>query len=60
MANGRPGCGPNGEQQPIEDRRGPDPLDPLVVPSQQAESPVNQGRFEARYTMLMLGVSTWF
>jgi hypothetical protein len=58
--NARPGCGPSGEQQPIEDRRGPDPIDPLVVTAQQAESPVSQGRFEARYTMFMLGVTTWF
>jgi hypothetical protein len=59
-ANARPGCGPNGEQQPIEDRRGPDPIDPLVVSAQQAESPISQGRFDARYTMFMLGVTTWF
>lgn len=56
----RPGCDANGEQQPVEDRRGPDPIDPLVTPTQQSESPVSQGHFDAYYTMFMLGVTTWF
>jgi hypothetical protein len=60
MGTERPGCGPNGEQQPVEDRRGPDPIDPLVVPSSQSESPVSQGTFDAHYTMFMLGATTWF
>jgi len=58
--NSMPGCGPNGEQEPVGDRRGPDPINPLVVPSQQSQDPITQGRFEAHYTMFMLGVSTWF
>ena len=54
------GCGPNGEQQALPDRRGPDPINPIVNPDQQLENPVNQGTFKSHYLMFMLGMSTWF
>jgi long-subunit fatty acid transport protein len=54
------GCNRDGVQQPLEDRRGPDPINPLLVPKQQLEAPVNQGVFESGYVMFMLGASTWF
>lgn len=54
------GCGPNDEQRPLEDRQGPDPINPIVNPDQQLENPVNQGTFKSHYLMFMLGMSTWF
>ena len=54
------GCIGNGSENPLADRRGPDPINPLIVPAVQAESPVNQGTIESSYLMLMAGVSTWF
>lgn len=54
------GCRGDGTENPLEDRSGPDPVDPLVVPKQQAENPVNQGTIESSYLLFMLGVSTWF
>jgi long-subunit fatty acid transport protein len=54
------GCGPGGALQPIDQRQGPDPINPLVVPQSQAENPVNQGTFQSHYVMFMLGMSTWF
>jgi hypothetical protein len=56
----QPGCAANGSQQPIEDREGPDPINPIVIPEQQAESPVNKGTFNSNYLLFMLGFSTWF
>jgi long-subunit fatty acid transport protein len=64
---GSQGCGPGGTQQPVEGftptgpfRQGPDPINPLVVPAQQFEHPVNEGKFDSHYILLMLGMSTWF
>ncbi|HEY5937105.1 MAG TPA: outer membrane protein transport protein [Kofleriaceae bacterium] len=54
------GCNGDGVQRPLEDRQGPDPINPLVVPDQQLEAPTNQGVFESRYVMFMLGATTWF
>jgi long-subunit fatty acid transport protein len=54
------GCRGNGSENPLDERRGPDPLNPLIVPDQQAESPVNQGTIQSSYLMFMVGVSTWF
>ena len=59
-ANTQPGCGPGDTQRPIEDREGPDPINPIVVPEQQAESPVNKGTFNSNYILMMLGFTTWF
>jgi long-chain fatty acid transport protein len=54
------GCSPSGTQQPLADRQGPDPINPIVNPDQQLENPVNQGTFKSHYLMFMLGMSTWF
>jgi long-subunit fatty acid transport protein len=59
-ANPQPGCGPGDTQRPIEDREGNDPINPIVVPEQQAESPVNKGTFNSNYLLFMLGFTTWF
>ena len=53
------GCDGTGDA-PIEDRQGPDPIDPLVNPDQQRQAPVNQGSITSHYVLFMLGVSTWF
>jgi len=54
------GCAGTNSEAPIDERSGPDPINPLVVPAAQAESPVNQGTIESSYLMFMVGVSTWF
>lgn len=54
------GCNGDGVQAPLDEREGPDPINPLVVPEQQLQAPVNQGVFESRYLMFMLGMSAWF
>lgn len=56
----QPGCAPDGSEQAIEDREGPDPINPIVVPEQQAEDPVTQGTFKSNYVLFMLGFTTWF
>ncbi len=54
------GCNRDGVQAPLDERQGPDPLNPLVVPEQQFQAPTNQGVYESSYIMLMLGATTWF
>ncbi|HEY5926685.1 MAG TPA: outer membrane protein transport protein [Kofleriaceae bacterium] len=54
------GCGSGGAVQPLDERQGPDPINPLVAPISQAESPVNQGTYKSHYLLIMLGMSTWF
>ncbi len=54
------GCSASGLQQAVDDRQGPDPVNPLVTPDQQLESPVNQGTYKSHYLLIMLGASTWF
>jgi long-subunit fatty acid transport protein len=54
------GCGANGEEEPIADREGPDPITPVLTTENQAQNPVNQGTFDSHYVLLMLGFSTWF
>lgn len=54
------GCLGNGSENAVDQRHGPDPINPLLVPSQQAESPVNQGTIQSSYLMFMVGMSTWF
>jgi len=54
------GCNGDGFNAPLEERQGPDPINPLVNPDQQLQSPVNQGTFKSHYVLFMLGVSTWF
>jgi long-subunit fatty acid transport protein len=54
------GCNRDGVEDPLDDRRGPDPINPLVVPDQQRQAPVNQGVFESHYVLIMLGATAWF
>lgn len=54
------GCNGDGNEDPLEDREGPDPINPIVNPDQQRQAPVNKGVFESHYTMFMLGMTTWF
>jgi long-subunit fatty acid transport protein len=54
------GCNGDGVEQAIEDRSGPDPIFPLVLPPFQKESPVALGDYKAHYLMFMLGMKTWF
>ncbi|MDQ3339089.1 MAG: outer membrane protein transport protein [Myxococcota bacterium] len=54
------GCNRDGVQDPLDDRRGPDPLNPLLVPEQQLQAPVNHGTFKSHYVLFMLGATTWF
>lgn len=54
------GCGAGGVEQDIGDRRGPDPITPILTAETQAESPVSQGTYDSSYTMFLLGFSTWF
>ncbi|HEU0029009.1 MAG TPA: outer membrane protein transport protein [Kofleriaceae bacterium] len=55
------GCtGDGATENPIEDRQGPDPINPVITPANQFENPVNQGTFKSHYLLFMLGVSTWF
>jgi long-subunit fatty acid transport protein len=55
------GCGPGGmEIEDIEDRTGPDPVQPTVQPNAQFESPFTTGTITSGYNLLMLGVTTWF
>ncbi|MDX2087778.1 MAG: outer membrane protein transport protein [Kofleriaceae bacterium] len=54
------GCNADGNERPVEDREGPDPLNPLVSDTQQIESPVNKGTIKSNYVLFMLGFTTWF
>lgn len=54
------GCGAGGAVQPLDQRQGPDPVNPLVVSMSQAENPINEGTYKSHYLMFMLGASTWF
>jgi long-subunit fatty acid transport protein len=54
------GCNRDGVQAPLDERQGPDPINPLVTPPQQLQAPVNQGVFKSHYLLFMLGVTAWF
>jgi long-subunit fatty acid transport protein len=54
------GCNGDGNETPLADRQGPDPINPLNVPEQQLQNPVTQGTYKAHYVLLMLGFTTWF
>jgi long-subunit fatty acid transport protein len=54
------GCNRDGMQDPLEEREGADPINPLVVPEQQLQAPVTQGTYTSHYLMAMLGVTAWF
>ena len=54
------GCNNDGVERELDDRSGPDPINPIVVPESQIESPVSQGEYKSHYVLFMLGFSTWF
>jgi long-subunit fatty acid transport protein len=54
------GCNRDGVETPLDGRRGPDPINPILVPAQQLEAPINQGIFKSHYVLVMLGATTWF
>ena len=54
------GCNRDGIEAPLEERTGPDPINPLVVPEQQRQAPFNQGIVESRYLLIMLGMTASF
>lgn len=56
------GCNGDGIEHPVGSpgRQGPDPTNPLVLPSQQTEAPVNRGTYTSHYVLFMLGATTWF
>ena len=56
------GCNQDGVEHPVgsPQRQGPDPINPIVVPQQQLEAPVNKGTFQSHYVLFMLGFTTWF
>ncbi len=57
---GSGGCGPNGDEQDLDDRSGPDPINPILTVNSQVENPITQGTIKSHYLMFMLGVTTWF
>jgi long-chain fatty acid transport protein len=59
-SSGMKGCNADGNERPIEDREGPDPINPLVYPNRQAEVSVNKGTVTSSYVLFMLGFTTWF
>jgi long-subunit fatty acid transport protein len=54
------GCNGTGMDAAVNQRMGPDPTNPILIPAVQAENPVNQGTIVSHYVMFMLGASTWF
>ncbi len=54
------GCVGDGSEHPIDNRDGPDPINPVITPSNQFENPVTQGTYKSHYVLFMLGFSTWF
>lgn len=59
-SNAMPGCVGDGTENGLANRRGPDPISPVLLPAQQIEDPVSQGDYKSHYTLVMLGFSTWF
>ena len=59
---GTPGypSGSKATAEPVGNRLGPDPINPIVAPGFQAENPVNEGTFKSHYVMFMLGASYRF
>jgi long-subunit fatty acid transport protein len=54
------GCAGSGADSPIDQRTGWDPVNPILVPMNQVESPVNHGKYTSHYVMMMLGVTASF
>ena len=59
---GTPGYtgGTPGQDNPPDQRQGPDPINPIVVSNVQAENPVNEGTFKSHYLFVLLGASYHF
>jgi hypothetical protein len=55
-----PGCDGTGTETPVLDRDRPDPIQPLAGDRNQIQSPFNNGTYSSGYTLLTLGVTTWF
>lgn len=56
-----PGCNPANEDDPCpEGTAALSPLQPLFRDDQRQHSPVNGGVYSSGYTMLSLGLTTWF
>ncbi len=54
------GCDGSGEETPVGQRDGLDPINPAIGPTEQTQSPVTQGDYKSHYVMFMLGASMWF
>ena len=54
------GCTAGSQPAPLDERTGPDPIQPTTDAGGQKQSPFNEGTYDSGYTLLMLGVSTWF
>lgn len=54
------GCVGDGTMNPLEERTGPDPTNPLLTPETQFENPYNQGSIKSHYLMFMLGMAKSF
>lgn len=57
---GQAGCNGTGTDAPVENRQGPDPVNPTLIPIRQVENPVNQGTMSSHYLMWMIGASHRF
>lgn len=58
---GNSGCANGGASaNPVGSRQGPDPINPLLNPGSQSESPVSQGQYKAHYIFFTLGGSYYF
>jgi long-subunit fatty acid transport protein len=59
---GTPGYtgGTPGTDNPPDQRKGPDPINPIVVSNVQTENPVNEGTFKSHYLFVLLGASYHF
>ncbi len=59
---GTPGypASPTGTDLPQNEQKGPNPVNPLIDSTHQAESPVNEGTYKSHYLMFMLGASFFF
>lgn len=54
------GCAPDGSGLPVNDRVGPDPVQPTSTSGGQVESPFTAGTITSGYNLILLGVTTWF
>jgi long-subunit fatty acid transport protein len=57
---GTPGYAAGTGENTTDHRQGPDPINPIVVSSVQAENPVNEGTFKSHYLFFLLGASYHF